>query len=83
MPVNTSHGKAYSIDELIKLGSIGNFGQYNGAVMGALLEIKHLRAKNEELIKENEGLKQTISENMHSRFISEIRKDQSVGKKDK
>lgn len=83
MPVNTSHGKAYSIDELLKLGSIGNFGQYNGAVMGALLEIKQLRAKNAELTAENEGLKQTISENMHTRFISELKKENDAGKRDK
>lgn len=83
MPVNTNHGKAYTIDELLKLGSIGSFGQYNGAVVGALLEVKQLRAKIEELNVENKGLKDAISENMHSRFISEIRNDQEKETKKK
>ncbi len=80
MPRQTNQGKAYSIDELIRLGSINSFGSYNGAIMGALLEAKGLRtavaAKDEEIA----HLKNLLGEAMHDRFIAESKKD---SKKDK
>ncbi len=80
MPRPTNQGKAYSIDELIKLGTIGSFGPYNGAVMGALLEARGLRnaisAKDEEIA----HLKTLLGESMHERFIAEVKRD---SKKDK
>jgi hypothetical protein len=74
MPRQTNQGKAYSIDELLKLGTIGAFGSYNGAVMGALMETKTAQKENVKLVEENEKLKALLSEAMHDKFISEIRK---------
>jgi hypothetical protein len=74
MPRQTNQGKAYSVDELLKLGTIGAFGSYNGAVMGALMETKSAKIENIRLAEENEKLKTLLSEAMHDKFISEIRK---------
>ena len=81
MPLNTNQGKAYSLDELLKLGSLGSFGQYNGAVMGALRQVKSLTGKIATLEKQVEQLKTTISESMHEKFLAEINKEKT--KKDK
>jgi hypothetical protein len=80
MPRQTNQGKAYSIEELLRLGSINSFGPYNGAIMGALTEAKSLRnavtARDEEIT----HLKNLLSEAMHDRFIAESKRD---SKKDK
>lgn len=68
MPVNTNQGKAYSIEELIKLGSLGSFGSYNGAVLGALHQIKAMQLANERLNEENKRLKGLLDESMNKRF---------------
>lgn len=74
MPRQTNYGKAYSVDELLKLGTINSFGSYNGAVMGALMETKKAQKEIARLTEENEKLKALLSEAMHDKFISEIRK---------
>lgn len=82
MPRPTNQGKAYSIDELIKLGTIGSFGPLNGAVMGALLEAKGLRAQAAAKDEEIAHLKNLLGESMHDRFIAEVKKESGT-KKDK
>lgn len=82
MPRITNQGKSYSIEELIKLGTIGSFGSYNGAVMGALLEAKGLRIALAAKEGEITHFKNLLSETMHERFIAEIKKE-SGSKKDK
>lgn len=81
MPRVTNQGKSYSIVELIKLGSIGSFGPYNGAVMGALLETQGLRvavaARDEEIT----HLKTLLSESMHDRFIKDSESENKNGSK--
>lgn len=74
MPRQTNHGKAYSVDELLKLGTIGSFGTYNGAVMGALMEVKSSKDQISKLTEENTKLKTLLSESMHDKFIAEIKK---------
>ena len=82
MPINTGHGKAYSVDELLKLGSIGGLGNYNNAIMGALQENKTLRAKTEAQEKELTQLKSLLGEALQDKFLSEVRKE-SGNRKDK
>lgn len=82
MPRITNQGKSYSIEELIRLGTIGSFGSYNGAVMGALIEAKGLRLSLAARDQEIAQLKNLLSETMHERFIAEIKKE-SGNKKDK
>jgi hypothetical protein len=73
MPRNTNQGKAYTLEELIRLGTINSFGPYNNAVTGALMESKTNRIEKEKLEEENKRLKSLLDEALHAQYIKDVR----------
>jgi len=73
MPRNTNQGKAYTLEELIRWGTINSFGPYNNAVTGALMESKTNRIEKEKLEEENKRLKSLLDEALHAQYIKDVR----------
>lgn len=42
-------GKFYTTDDLIKMGQLGNYGNYSPVVTRALIKLKQLEDENKEL----------------------------------
>ena len=72
MSKNTTLGKAFTIDELIKLVRIGTFGgDYKNAILGAFSQVKALQDEVNKIKAENVRINELLSNSLNAKYFLE------------